>query len=52
MVVGLPKKEDPGMIMLISYDKKHLIEFNKNFKQIGNDLLEMEKNFLEGITYI
>uniref|UniRef100_A0A915NJB4 BAG family molecular chaperone regulator 1 n=1 Tax=Meloidogyne floridensis TaxID=298350 RepID=A0A915NJB4_9BILA len=48
LVIGGSSKIDEGKEILIKYEKTHLTKLNGIFKEIDEDLSEMERNFLEG----
>lgn len=51
MVMGTPRQaisEDPGFVMLTDYEKKYLNPLNETFIKHGKELVELERNFLEG----
>ncbi|CAK5056427.1 unnamed protein product [Meloidogyne enterolobii] len=48
LVIGGSSKIDEGKEILIKYEKTHLTKLNGIFKEIDEDLSEMERNFLKG----
>ncbi|CAJ0930221.1 unnamed protein product, partial [Mesorhabditis belari] len=48
MVMGRPMQADPILKQLNEYEKKNLIDLQDTFLKIGQDLTELEKDFLEG----
>lgn len=48
LVLGIQKKDDSGSEILSNYQRKHLSVFKKLFEELGKELIEFEKNFLEG----
>jgi hypothetical protein len=52
MALGIPKTVDPGLTLLTSFEKNNLLKFSKTFNELKNDVTELEKNFLEGLTVV
>lgn len=50
MVIGKPSKQDQGLALLLAYEKSYQTKLNESFKAIGDDITELEKNFLEGMS--
>lgn len=44
-------QEDKGFQTLLDYEKKNLISLNQQFENNGQELTELERNFLEGLFF-
>lgn len=50
MVIGASKK-DSGFELLVAYEKNNLPKLSDLYKNIDQDLTELERNFLQGKLY-
>uniref|UniRef100_A0A914HG98 non-specific serine/threonine protein kinase n=1 Tax=Globodera rostochiensis TaxID=31243 RepID=A0A914HG98_GLORO len=48
LVMGIAPKQNPGIVLLSDYEKAHLVKLSELFKPNGDDVTELERNFLEG----
>uniref|UniRef100_A0A914HE14 BAG domain-containing protein n=1 Tax=Globodera rostochiensis TaxID=31243 RepID=A0A914HE14_GLORO len=48
LVMGIAPKQNPGIVLLSDYEKVHLVKLIELFKTNGDDITELERNFLEG----
>uniref|UniRef100_A0A183BVD8 non-specific serine/threonine protein kinase n=1 Tax=Globodera pallida TaxID=36090 RepID=A0A183BVD8_GLOPA len=48
LVMGIAPKQNPGIVLLSDYEKAHLVKLSELFKTNGDDITELERNFLEG----